>query len=41
MCKEHLNDSHFYEGLDANILLHNFEEVLKLLTQSSWMHDYN
>ena len=41
LCKEHLNDSHFYEGLDANILLHNFEEVLKLLTQSSWMHDYN
>ena len=41
LCKEHLNDSYFYEGLDANILLHNFEEVLKLLTQSSWMHDYN
>lgn len=41
LCKEHLNDGHFYEGLDANILLHNFEEVLKLLTQSSWMYDYN
>lgn len=37
LCKEHLNDSYFYEGLDANILLRNFEETLKLLMQSSWM----
>lgn len=41
LCKEHLNDGRFYEGLDANILLHNFEEALKLLMQSSWMRDYN
>lgn len=39
LCKEHLNDSYFYEGLDANILLHNFEETLRLLTQSSWAKD--
>lgn len=39
LCKEHLNDSHFYEGLDANTLLHNFEEALRLLTQSSWVKD--
>ena len=37
LCKEHLNDSSFYEGLDANIILYNFEETLRLLTQSSWM----
>lgn len=39
LCNKHLNDSHFYEGLDANILLHNFEEVLRQLMQSSWMQD--
>lgn len=39
LCKEHLNDSHFYEGLDANVMLQNFEEVLRLLTESSWIKD--
>ncbi len=39
LCNEHLNDSYFYEGLDANIIKHNFEEVLRLLTKSSWMQD--
>ena len=40
LCKEHLNDCYFYEGLNANVLLHNFEEVLRLLTKSSWMRGY-
>lgn len=39
LCKEHLNDGHFYDGLDAKIMLHNFKKVLKLLTESSWMQD--
>ena len=39
LCNEHLNDNSFYEGLDANIIKHNFEEVLELLTKSSWMQD--
>ena len=40
MCKEHLNDNSFYEGLDANIIMHRFEEVLTELTSSSWMRDH-
>lgn len=39
MCKEHLKDNYFYEGLDANIIMHRFEEVLKELTSSSWMEE--
>lgn len=36
LCKEHINDSYFYDGLNAKKLLKNFEEVLSLLTESSW-----
>lgn len=39
LCKEHIKDNHFYEGLDANILMHRFEEVLIKLINSSWMQD--
>lgn len=41
LCKEHLKDSCFYEGLDANILMHRFEEVLTELINSSWMKDHH
>lgn len=37
LCKEHLKDNYFYEGLDANIIMHRFEDVLTELTSSSWM----
>lgn len=37
LCKEHLKDNYFYEGLDANIIMHRFEEVLIKLTNSLWM----
>lgn len=39
LCKEHLKDNYFYEGLDANIIMHRFEEVLIKLTNSSWMEE--
>lgn len=39
LCNDHLNDNYFYEGLDANIIKQNFEEVLRLLKESSWMQD--
>lgn len=37
LCKEHLDDNHFAEGLNAKTILQNFENVLEQLTQSSWM----
>ena len=40
MSKEHLNDNSFYEGLDANIIMHRFEEVLTELNDSSWMQEH-
>ena len=39
LCKEHIKDNYFYEGLDANIIMHRFEEILTKLTNSSWMQD--
>ena len=39
LCKEHLNDNHFHEGLNPKILLKNFKKVLRILTESSWYKD--
>lgn len=37
--KEHLNDRNFHPGLEANRIMNNFEKVLTILTESSWMRD--
>lgn len=37
LCKEHLHEASFYDGLNANEIMHKFEKVLKRLQQSSWM----
>lgn len=39
LCKEHLNDTSFYEGLEADVIKSRFETVLIELTNSSWMQD--